>query len=322
MLRAAARSVIVSRCVRGIDGRGLHNTNLEALRTRAARRGPRRDRLPRRRVQRPRLRLRAARRHRRRLPQRGDRRGLGAGQGQPRPLHAQGRRRATPSGTSRRTSATPRPSTARRSPSTASRRCTACRSSRSPTTSWRWRAGSCWRAARPPRAERQATRIRTRPPGGPAAGAGRLRPARRRSRRSAAPIATVGSPRARPSHSRASSLQPALLARADRRERPQLRAGSPRHDPRLDLAEDEAARVGRDDVELPVPGAEVGVEDLQPARLQVSAREALAGRLRVLGGDRFRACRRRYGAPRDTLRLELRLSESATSSARSSHRTP
>ena len=33
MLRAAARSVIVSRCVRGIDSRGLHVTNLEALRT-------------------------------------------------------------------------------------------------------------------------------------------------------------------------------------------------------------------------------------------------------------------------------------------------
>ncbi len=33
VLRAAARSVIVSRCVRGIDARGLHNTNLEALRT-------------------------------------------------------------------------------------------------------------------------------------------------------------------------------------------------------------------------------------------------------------------------------------------------
>jgi ribonuclease HII len=33
VLRAAARSVIVSRCVRGIDERGLHNTNLEALRT-------------------------------------------------------------------------------------------------------------------------------------------------------------------------------------------------------------------------------------------------------------------------------------------------
>ena len=33
VLRAAARSVIVSRCVRGIDRRGLHNTNLEALRT-------------------------------------------------------------------------------------------------------------------------------------------------------------------------------------------------------------------------------------------------------------------------------------------------
>jgi ribonuclease HII len=33
VLRAAARSVIVSRCVRGIDSRGLHNTNLEALRS-------------------------------------------------------------------------------------------------------------------------------------------------------------------------------------------------------------------------------------------------------------------------------------------------
>ena len=33
VLRAAARSVIVSRCVSGIDARGLHNTNLEALRT-------------------------------------------------------------------------------------------------------------------------------------------------------------------------------------------------------------------------------------------------------------------------------------------------
>ena len=33
VLRAAARAVIVSRCVRGIDARGLHNTNLEALRT-------------------------------------------------------------------------------------------------------------------------------------------------------------------------------------------------------------------------------------------------------------------------------------------------
>jgi ribonuclease HII len=33
VLRAAARSVIVSRCVGGIDERGLHKTNLEALRT-------------------------------------------------------------------------------------------------------------------------------------------------------------------------------------------------------------------------------------------------------------------------------------------------
>ena len=33
VLRAAAKSTIVSRCVRGIDARGLHRTNLEALRT-------------------------------------------------------------------------------------------------------------------------------------------------------------------------------------------------------------------------------------------------------------------------------------------------
>jgi ribonuclease HII len=32
VLRAAAKAVVVSRCVRGIDARGLHNTNLEALR--------------------------------------------------------------------------------------------------------------------------------------------------------------------------------------------------------------------------------------------------------------------------------------------------
>jgi ribonuclease HII len=32
VLRAAARVTVVSRCVRGIDARGLHNTNLAALR--------------------------------------------------------------------------------------------------------------------------------------------------------------------------------------------------------------------------------------------------------------------------------------------------
>ncbi|MEA2448165.1 MAG: ribonuclease [Thermoleophilaceae bacterium] len=33
VLRAAAKSAIIVRCVRGIDSRGLHRTNLEALRT-------------------------------------------------------------------------------------------------------------------------------------------------------------------------------------------------------------------------------------------------------------------------------------------------
>jgi ribonuclease HII len=32
VLACAARVVVISRCVRGIDGRGLHNTNLAALR--------------------------------------------------------------------------------------------------------------------------------------------------------------------------------------------------------------------------------------------------------------------------------------------------
>jgi ribonuclease HII len=32
-MRAAAKTAIVVRCVRGIDARGLHNTNLEALRS-------------------------------------------------------------------------------------------------------------------------------------------------------------------------------------------------------------------------------------------------------------------------------------------------
>ncbi len=36
VLRAAARVVVVSRCVRGIDARGLHKTNLAALRDAAA----------------------------------------------------------------------------------------------------------------------------------------------------------------------------------------------------------------------------------------------------------------------------------------------
>ena len=88
-------ATIVSRCVRGIDSRGLHVTNLDALRSALLRVA----------VQDticlvdgfdvPTVRARAARRDRRRLPQRGDRRGVGAGQGHPRPLHAP-RRRAPP----------------------------------------------------------------------------------------------------------------------------------------------------------------------------------------------------------------------------------
>ena len=124
VLRAAARSVIVSRCVRGIDSRGLHVTNLDALRTALLRCRARGHDLPGRRLPRARVRLRAARGGRRRLPQRRDRRRVGARQGDARPLHAHAPPSATRAGTSTPTSATRRPSTARRSRRTGSRRST------------------------------------------------------------------------------------------------------------------------------------------------------------------------------------------------------
>ena len=137
VMRSATRVAVVSRCVRGIDGRGLHVTNLAALRDallRVARPGLR---VPVRRLPRRRRRPRPARGHQRRRPQRGDRRRLDRRQGHPRPLHAARRRRCTPAGSSPPTSATRRPSTARRSWRAASRRCTGCRSSRRPISSWR-----------------------------------------------------------------------------------------------------------------------------------------------------------------------------------------
>jgi hypothetical protein len=50
------------------------------------------------------------------------------------------------------------------------------------------------------------------------------------------------------------------------------------HDSGLDLAEDETASVGGDDVQLAVTRAEVGVDDLEAACLQVRPSEPLAGR--------------------------------------------
>ena len=72
--------------------------------------------------------------------------------------------------------------------------------------------------------------------------------------------------------------QPALLARPDGDQRAELGVSlAARRDARLDLAEDEAARVGRNDVQLAMPGAEVGVQHRQAARLEVDSGEALAG---------------------------------------------
>ena len=72
--------------------------------------------------------------------------------------------------------------------------------------------------------------------------------------------------------------QAALLARADGDQRAELGVSiAARRDARLDLAEDEAAGVGRDDVQFAVPGAEVSVQHREAARLEMGPGEALAG---------------------------------------------
>ena len=124
VLRTAAKVCVVSRCARGIDERGLHKTNLAALRD--ALLG----------VARPGciclsdgfavgdVGYDAARDRRRRRDVRRDRGRVDRREGHARPLHAPRRRRCTPAGSSPPTSATRRPSIARRSSASASRRCT------------------------------------------------------------------------------------------------------------------------------------------------------------------------------------------------------
>ena len=136
VLRAAARVSVVIRSAAGIDRRGLHVTNIEALSVALERLRPAAEAiclvdgfsLPRCAV--PHRRGDRGRRHQRR-----DRRRLGDRQGDPRPLHAARRATSIPAGASTSTSATRPPSTAPRSRRSGSRRCTAARSSRSPTPS-------------------------------------------------------------------------------------------------------------------------------------------------------------------------------------------
>ena len=82
---------------------------------------------------------RAAGGDRRRLPQRGDRRGIRAGQGDPRPVHAPAAERH-PDWDFETNVGYSTPEHRAAIATTASRRSTGCRSSRSPTRSWRWRA--------------------------------------------------------------------------------------------------------------------------------------------------------------------------------------
>jgi hypothetical protein len=87
--------------------------------------------------------------------------------------------------------------------------------------------------------------------------------------------ATLGQPFA------CEQAQPPLLLGPYGGERPELGvstdASRERRDPRLHLAENEAAGVGGDDVELSAAGAVVGVENDQSAGLQMGSGESLAG---------------------------------------------
>ena len=138
VLRAATRVAVTSRCVRGIDERGLHKTNLAALTRHAApgRRGGRDLSVGR--VPGAADGLRSAPRRRRRRDERGDRGRVGDRQGHARSLHAADGRALPGLGVRAPMSATRRPSIAPRSPSRASRRCTGCRSRR-----WRISSSRC-----------------------------------------------------------------------------------------------------------------------------------------------------------------------------------
>ena len=116
VLRVAAKVAVVSRCVRGIDTRGLHRTNLAALR----------DALLRGRAARARSACPTASRSATSTATRGARSSTATPRARRSPPPRSSPRsratgscaaptRAIPAGSSRRTSATPRPSTARRS---------------------------------------------------------------------------------------------------------------------------------------------------------------------------------------------------------------
>ena len=134
VIRTAARVAVTSRCVRGIDERGLHVTNLAALRDmpQAGRRAgmpvPGR-RLPRRRHGHAQQAV-----DRRRRAQRGDRGRVRGREGDPRPLHAPGRR-SCPGGSSTSNVGYSTPEHRAAIASSASATCTGARSSRSPISS-------------------------------------------------------------------------------------------------------------------------------------------------------------------------------------------
>ena len=228
----------------------------------------RRLRLPQRRLPGGGARPRAARGDRRRRQERGDRGGLGDRQGDARPLHAARRRRRTRAGSSPSTWATPPPSTATRSSGSACRRCTGCRSSRRPTSSWRWPA-SASSASRPraPRRSERALQVLDREQ--PAVAV------ERHADRVEAQLVGVRADRrarsasCRPSCAPARAWATCSASNGPARDRRLHPAG-------LDLAERQRAAVECDDVELAPAGAVVALDDLKAAPDQVLGGELLA----------------------------------------------
>ena len=234
---------------------------------RAAAGGVPRHGLPGRRLRGPAVRARAARGDRRRLPQRRDRRGVRAREGHAATATCAAPPSAIPSGTSPRTSATRRPSTARRSPRTAI----------SPLHRMSFQSIAYTQLPLAiAQTRRQTSDIRTRPPRARGRAARRWCPRSRRSRRSAASPPRAARPCARTA-TRARAAAGAGACRADGVER-RRRPGAAAADARLDLAEDQRSVAEGDHVELAAPGAVVALEHGVAGAFEVLAREPLAER--------------------------------------------
>ena len=271
VMRTAVKVVVVSRCVRGIDGCGLHKTNLAALRDALA--GVARPGLPvpGGRLRGARVRLRAAPDRRRRRHERRDRRRLDRGQGHARPLHAPRRRAAPGLGVPLARRLLDARAPRRRSSARASRRCTGCRS--------RARRTSSSRSRRRATSERRLEVVEAHEL--PRASMTTPIASKRRSAECGRSRDLEQEGRGHPAHLPALALVQRLPRSAPGA------AGAPR----LDLDEDERRPVEDDEVELAVARAVVARDERVAEALEVGEGEVLAERGR--GADAGPWARRR-----------------------------